>query len=285
MTDPSTATDDTERLPDDVRLVVCDLDGTLLDPDKNVPDELWPLLATMRERGIAFAPASGRQYQTLASQFARLGSDLVVIAENGAHVRRGGREVFSASIASATAHRIVRAAREVLAAGRDIGTVVCGKRSAYIERADDAFVAESRRYYEALEVVDDLTAVADDVLKVAVYDCPGASHEIAQHFDEFAGELRVVVSGDQWLDLMPAAVDKGTAVQRLQRELDVTRAQTVAFGDYLNDLEMLDAAEWSFAMANAHPDVKARARFLAPSNAERGVIVTLARLLGMRTNG
>ncbi len=54
----------------------------------------------------------------------------------------------------------------------------------------------------------------------------------------------------------------------------------MAFGDYLNDLEMLDAATWSFAMANAHPEVLARAAAIAPSNAEQGMLTVLEELLG-----
>ncbi|MCL3997018.1 HAD hydrolase family protein, partial [Streptomyces lavenduligriseus] len=58
-------------------------------------------------------------------------------------------------------------------------------------------------------------------------------------------------------------------------------AQTMVFGDYLNDLEMLDAAEWSFAMAGAHPEVIRRARHLAPSNNDAGVLRTIAHVLGL----
>ncbi len=50
-------------------------------------------------------------------------------------------------------------------------------------------------------------------------------------------------------------------------------------GDFLNDLQMMAAGDMSFAMANAHPDIKAAANYLAPSNTEAGVVVTLDRLL------
>ena len=78
---------------------------------------------------------------------------------------------------------------------------------------------------------------------------------------------------------MAADANKGTAVRLLQRSLGISRDQTVAFGDYLNDLEMLDAAGWSFAMANAHPEVLARAARIAPANTEHGLITTLGRVL------
>ena len=57
----------------------------------------------------------------------------------------------------------------------DLGIVLCGKRSAYVERTDDAFLDQATPYYAKLEVVDDLLAVDDDVLKVAVYDFGSAA--------------------------------------------------------------------------------------------------------------
>jgi hydroxymethylpyrimidine pyrophosphatase-like HAD family hydrolase len=59
----------------------------------------------------------------------------------------------------------------------------------------------------------------------------------------------------------------------------------MAFGDYLNDRELLDAAAWSYAMANAHPEVRARARFAAPGNDENGVVRTIAAVLGIAIAG
>jgi hypothetical protein len=53
----------------------------------------------------------------------------------------------------------------------------------------------------------------------------------------------------------------------------------MAFGDYLNDCEMIDAADWSFAMANAHPTLIARARYVCPPNTENGVVRTIKSVL------
>lgn len=265
--------------PHDIRLVVCDMDGTLLDAAKRIPDALWPLLDGMADRGIVFTPASGRQYATLAGQFASLGDGLVVIAENGAYVRRGALEVSVDPVPAAAVGEIVAAVRAHARAGNDVGVVVCGKRSAYVERTDQAFLSKVEPYYAALAQVEDLDAVEDEVLKTAVYDFGDAAHNTAPVLARFSPALQVVVSDKHWIDIMAVGVNKGVAVRRLQQALGVTPAQTVVFGDYLNDLEMMDAAELSFAMANAHPDVAGRARFMAPPHTEAGVITTLRRLL------
>ena len=270
------------RVPDarDLRLAVVDMDGTLLDPDGEVPATLWPLLGELRERGVLLVPASGRQYATLARTFAGALEGMPVIAENGTYVVRDGAELASVTLDRATVVEVVGALR-ALAATRDVGVVLCGKRSAYVERTDPAFLAEARRYYAELAEVDDLLAPQDDVLKIAVYDFGDAESGTAPALARFRPEQQVVVSGRHWVDVMAAAANKGAAVRRLQAALGIAPAQTAAFGDYLNDLEMLDAADLSFAMAGAHPRVRERARFTAPSNAEHGVVTTLARLVGV----
>ncbi|MFJ3771925.1 Cof-type HAD-IIB family hydrolase [Streptomyces sp. NPDC090075] len=275
------ATPDLPSGPADIRLVVTDMDGTLLDDEKRVPEGLWPMLAELRRRGVLFSPASGRQYATLARQFAEVAEGMVFIAENGTYVVRDGVELSSDVLAPAVAAGLARTVRRLVADGVDVGAVVCGKRGAHVERRDEAFLAEVRQYYVTHHIVDDLTAVDDDVIKVALFDFGPAARTTAPALAAYAGTHQVVVSGEHWVDVMNRTANKGTALRGLQRELGITPAQTMVFGDYLNDLEMLDAADWSFAMANAHPGVIARARHLAPSNNDNGVLRTIARVLGI----
>ncbi|MEU3411962.1 Cof-type HAD-IIB family hydrolase [Streptomyces sp. NPDC006658] len=267
--------------PADIRLIVTDMDGTLLDDAKRIPDGLWPMLAELRRRGVLFSPASGRQYATLYRQFEQVAEGMVFIAENGTYVVRDGVELGSDPLAGPVAAEIARTVRRLAADGADVGAVVCGKRAAYVERTDEAFLAEVRQYYAEHRIVEDVTAVEDDVIKVAVFDFGAAEHTVAPALAGFAATHRVVVSGEHWVDVMNRTADKGTAVRGLQRALGITPAQTMVFGDYLNDLGMLDAAEWSFAMAGAHPEVIRRARHLAPSNNDAGVLRTIAHVLGL----
>jgi len=267
----------------DIRLIVTDMDGTLLDDAKRMPPGLWETLAELRRRGVLFAPASGRQYATLAREFAEVADGMVFIAENGTYVVRDGVELSSDPLEPGAAARVVHAVRRLVAEGVDVGAVVCGKRSAYVERSDEAFLAELRRYYVEHRVVEDATALDDDVIKVALFDFGSAARTTAPALAPLTATHQVVVSGEHWVDVMNRTADKGAALRRLQRELGITSAQTMVFGDYLNDLEMLDAAEWSFAMANAHPDVIARARHVAPSNNDNGVLRTIARVLALES--
>ena len=135
------------------------------------------------------------------------------------------------------------------------------------------------RYYADLAVVDDVVEPEDDVLKVAVFDFGDVESGTVPALAPFRNSHQVVVCCRHWIDIMAVGVNKGTAVRGLQRELGITRGKTAAFGDYLNDLELLDAAGPSFAMANAHPEVLARAHAIAPSNTEGAIVTVLAQLL------
>ncbi|MYW48683.1 Cof-type HAD-IIB family hydrolase [Streptomyces sp. SID161] len=265
----------------DIRLIVTDMDGTLLDDAKRIPGGLWPMLAELRRRGVLFSPASGRQYATLARQFAEVAEGMVFIAENGTYVVRDGVELSSDPLDRSVAGDLARTVRRLVASGADVGAVVCGKRAAYVERTDEAFLAEVRKYYVEHRVVEDVTAVEDDVIKVALFDFGSAEHTTAPALEAFTATHQVVVSGEHWVDVMNRTADKGAALRGLQRELGITPAQTMVFGDYLNDLQMLDAAEWSYAMSNAHPEVLRRARHRAPSNNDNGVLRTVAEVLGI----
>ena len=262
----------------DLRLIAVDMDGTLLDGHGRIPEALWPLLDRLHARGIRFAPASGRQLATLQGAFAEHLDHMVFIAENGAYVVAGDTEISSDAMDASFTASLVTRLRALAAEGRDLGVVVCGKRSAYIERADAPFLAEARKYYARLQVVDDLLEVDDQILKVAIFDFAEAA-TLAPALDDLRATHQVVVSGHHWIDVMNLGVNKGVALRRLQAATGITHEQTAVFGDYLNDLEMMDAAALSFAMANAHPDIAARARFGAPSNLEHGVITTIEKLL------
>ncbi len=262
----------------DIRLVVADLDGTLLDGEGAIPDSFWPLLDRLADRGVVFAVASGRQYPALAAMFGRAGHGPALIAENGAFVVSEGREVSSSTVDPAAAANVVGVVRG-LADAFDLGLVLSGRHCAYVEKDAPAFLDEAGRFYTTLQVVEDLGVVDDEPLKFAIHDAVGASRGSRAVLAPALAPLRVVMSSEHWMDIMDPAVDKGVAVRALQRSLGVGPDQTMAFGDYLNDLEMLALATHSFAMGNAHPRVVGASRHRAPSNREQGVVRVLEELL------
>src|SRR5690554_2032688 len=142
------------------------MDGTLLTETGALPEGFDSLVTRMCSRGITFVPASGRQHATLARMFP--GTADSFIAENGNMVVHEGRALSTTGVERDVVHHVIDLARANTEA--DVGLVVCGVQSAYVERRDASFLAEAEKYYARLEIVDDLKAVHDDVLKVAVFD-------------------------------------------------------------------------------------------------------------------
>lgn len=271
----------------DIRLIAVDMDGTLLDSTGQMPAGLASVLAQLQDRGICFCPASGRQFQRLHSQFAPFGdvaADLVYLAENGAHAVGGDEPLFSATMDPDDARAVIHTARRLAASQPGINIVMSTIEAAYLESDSPAFVAEAASYYASRRQVSDLTDHVDaGVLKIAIHDVGDAEAHVAPTMDDFAATrpLQAALSGAHWVDVLIEGVNKGTALDRIQQHLGITRAQTMVFGDYLNDLELIGAADWSYAMANAHPDILAAARHRAPSNDDSGVLQTIEDVLGI----
>ena len=227
-----------------------------------------------------FAPASGRQLPSLQRTLGPLAERIDgYIAENGGLVVHHGVDITSSVLPSETVAAVVHGVRQLVASGRfDLGLIVSCHDWAYAERKDPRFLDAAGRFYTNLRSVADLRTHTHDALKLSIYDF-GDSHASADSVAALCPDAQVVVASEDWVDVMNVGVNKGVALAQLQAALGVTPAQTVAFGDYLNDLEMLAQAEHSFAMANAHPEAIDTAAYVAPSNLALGVVATLNHLL------
>lgn len=260
----------------DIKFVATDMDGTLLDDNSRLCNSFYDIHQQLEEKGIIFAAASGRQYYSLMRTFAPIKDRMMFIAENGTMVMHKGKELYSCGIDTPSIKAIIQQARAI--EGTHI--VLCGKQSAYIETHDVHALEEIAKYYHRCEQVDDLLAVEDEFIKVAILNFSGSEEFVYPTINEAFGQShQVVVSAKIWLDVMNAEASKGAALKHLQQTLGFTFEQTMVFGDYLNDLEMLREAYYSYAMDNAHPQVKQVARFTAPSNQEQGVIKVLKEYL------
>ncbi|MBI4390754.1 MAG: HAD-IIB family hydrolase, partial [candidate division NC10 bacterium] len=89
----------------------------------------------------------------------------------------------------------------------------------------------------------------------------------------------LVRSEPTYLEVLPPGVNKGAALAELARQLGIPLDQVVAFGDNLNDLEMVEAAGFGVAVGNAHPDVKARADLVAGTNNEGGMAAVIREVI------
>ena len=259
-----------------IKLVAADMDGTLLNSRHELSPAFFPIFEQMKEKGLLFAAASGRQFFNILNKFETIKESVIIVAENGSYVVFKGEEL----LVQAMEPEVVK--EQLLLAGNIPGIypILCGKKRAYIESEAPEFIKHLSMYYDRYEVVDDLMKITDDqFLKIAICDLEGSEGNSYNYFKHQQDQLQVKVSGSIWLDLSHKLANKGRALQVLQSKFGITMDETMVFGDYLNDLEMMQQASFSYAMENAHIEIKNAARFLTKSNEENGVTIVLQQML------
>lgn len=256
-----------------IKLIASDMDGTLLTTDKRLPEDFRPVVRALKEKGVTFCVASGRQYAALRRDLEDLVSDLIFIAENGALVMENDRQLFIDPLAACDLPEIVRMAKEL----EGVYPVVCRVNTALVDaKSPPEFIHAMRTFYRYTQVVENLADLCggfNDVCKVAFYD-PGdaATHLLPALRQRVGDRMSVCLSGENWVDVMRPGVSKGRAIRMLQQIKGFTPENCMAFGDYLNDLEMLESVSESYAMENAFEGLKRAAKYVAPGNDEDGVM-------------
>lgn len=258
-----------------IKLIVTDMDGTLLNDQHEIHPDFWEIEKLLDNKGIMFSVASGRQFYNLESKFDRIKDRMLFFAENGTHVVHKGKDLYINPLDKSAALDFVRKGREL----PETHLVLCGKNSAYIESKEDSFFNEISKFYKKIEKVDDLTLVEDTFLKVTFCNFKGVEENTYPHLEKYSNDYKVAIAANVFIDITSITANKGNAISGIQKELNISPEETLVFGDYLNDLEMMQNAKYSYAMKNAHPEIISASKFVTNfSNNENGVLRTIQEL-------
>lgn len=262
-----------------IKIIFCDMDGTLLTSKNELPDGFDEIIAELKSRGVIFAPSSGRQYFSLMKTFPKYADEFLFLGDNGTLVMYKGKEIFSDPLGSENTAKVMGVADTL---DKNILRVWSGKKNAYILKWQDSpeFQAETEKYYVRNVAVESWSDIDDTPIKVSLCDRSGhAAETIYPYVEHFKKNLQVVLASDQWVDIMSPDISKGSAIEHIQRIWNIKPTECAAFGDFMNDYEMLQAVEYSFAMANAYPEVKKVAKYETLSHDDFGVIVGIKKLI------
>ena len=239
-------------------------------------------IARVREAGAHVIVVTGRMVRSVLPYVAEAGLDDPVVCYQGAVVADpvGGEWLRHVPIPHA-------AALEAMAAVIDAGFHL----NCYVD--DELFVAEMTPQAEAyasfqhipVHVVGDLRAWLDtDPTKLVAVGEPAALDALeAELKPRFAGKLFVSKSLPHFLEFAHPDVSKGSGLGFVAERLGFGPDETVACGDGENDRELLDWAGVGVAVANAHPDILARADLVVPPAQEEGVAALMERYLDSLT--
>ncbi len=262
-----------------LKVVVTDLDGTLLRSDGRVDSFTAATFREVHALGVQVVLATARNHLDASPLGAALGVPAFMITSNGARVHDpDGARILARDIEPAVARALM--SREITES-RLVGAVVDG---AFLISRPSARIEVYYRDLGLTATVQDLAS--HDGLGVAKVTYLGREDDLTRLRAEILsrfGERVCVTFTAEYLEVMGSAVSKGSALIEILRRLGVPVSDCAAFGDGDNDLDLLSVAGLPFVMSGASPNLLAAMpqASLAGSNDEAGVARTLRRLLGL----
>lgn len=259
-----------------IKMIATDMDGTFLDSNKCFDPEFIDIFYKLKEKDIKFVVASGNQYYRLFQKFIPLSEQMYFIAENGSFIAKGASELYCNTISYENVEKI----KDILSVYNNLLVVLCGRKGAYILDKNQHFKDEIKKYYCNYRFVASFDEVNDDIMKVAVYDPNEKLDEaLTEVKKQLPDSIKVVTSGNTWMDIQNKDINKGIAMNLLQEIYDISPDECMAFGDQMNDFELLEQVKYSYAMANAVAPIKEIAYGIADTNDEQGVISKIKEVL------
>ncbi|MBS4696855.1 Cof-type HAD-IIB family hydrolase [Aeromonas allosaccharophila] len=236
------------------KVVVSDLDGTLLNKQHQISSRTRDTLHRLVEQGVKFVVATGRHHVDVRSFRDALGMDIYLITSNGAVVHdKQDQLVFNQPLPA-------EIAAELIALERDPSIHL------NVYQGDDWVVEEELPWLLSFHdesgftyrLVDDLTKEPKEKINKVFYI---GDHEkllkIETHLNQrYGDQLNVTFSLPDCLEVMHAGVHKGNAVRAVLEQNGFDMSEAIAFGDGMNDFEMLTMVGRGIVMGNAHDRLK-----------------------------
>lgn len=261
------------------KLIASDVDGTLIkDSTPDLYPEIIETIKELREKGILFCAASGRQYHSLKNTFREVAEEIAYIAENGAHIRYGHENIAVTAMKREDVEGIMQMLRGYY---NECSTIVSTPNGSLIECDDEDFLRMiTYGYHNTFKRVKDVLAEQVPIIKVSIFH-KGSIRKLGEStlIPAWQDRVKACMAGDEWVDFMEASVDKGNALKTLMEHFGIAREETMAFGDNNNDIGMMQAAGRSFAVDTAVEEVKKAATGICPGYQQKGVYQTIRQIV------
>ena len=261
-----------------IKLVASDMDGTLLDGQGEVPPETYDLVRRLDAAGIRFVAASGRRLDTLREQFAPVVDRMDFVASNGAQVVVDGKlvdlELFSHAALRRMAHAVDLFDTLHLALFDDTRSYLLDDERCFEREIDKNLPLPVRAY--------GVPAPEIGIVKASVY-CDDAVMDMAYALArELGDEFVFAPSGKRWIDVMQRGVNKATGIEQVLEARGLAFGEVMAFGDSMNDYELLRRVGVSCAMGNGRSAIRQISDRVLGTNLEQSVQKEIAALLAER---
>lgn len=258
------------------KIIVCDLDQTLLSDDCTVSARNIEAIQKARALGVKFVPASGRGYRSIEPTLRQL--DLLdreneyVISFNGGAIteNRGNRLLHLAGIPFSLADELYRRGQQY-----DVCIHAYTKDTVYAYRLgqDEIDFLEGRMAItEVFEKNLDFLA-GQEIVKV-LYENTDYSYlkQIEADLRDITGDIDVSYSANRYIEFNRRGINKGAGLLSLTRLLGVKPEETIAIGDNFNDLSMIQAAGLGVGVRNTVEDMKPLCGYITEADCNEGAV-------------
>jgi Cof subfamily protein (haloacid dehalogenase superfamily) len=271
----------------DIKLVISDVDGTLLTSKKELTQEAQNAIARLKEMGIDFTVTSGRPPRGMLDLLKKLDLKAPVAAFNGGMFFDPGRlpeiKVISEKLLPEEVSRKVIGILEK--DGHDVW--IYRKQDWYIRKLDAPHVEKEKNTVAFSPiVVKSFDGLYDQIVKiVGVSDETEKLDQIGKRLSkEFEGKATAALSQPYYLDVTHPQANKGEVVRFLSERLSVSKPQIATLGDMPNDISMFKVSGLSVAMGNADAFVKSSATEVTDSYDDDGFAHAIEKLIGKQAS-
>lgn len=259
-----------------IKLIASDMDGTLLDENGQVPPETFDLILALRERGVRFVASSGRRYDRLCDFFSPVKDRMDFVASNGAQVFADGvqidREVYS--------HLAIRRLAKTVAMFPNMHLALFDRTKSYLLDDEDKFVREVDKDLPNVERIYELPSPQVSIIKASIFCDDGNVMDNAYVLQrELGGLFTFAPSGSSYIDAMQPGISKASGIAQVMEYHGIDASEVMAFGDAMNDYEIIRFVGTGCAMANGRPALRAVADRVIGSNIEHAVQSEMRRVL------
>lgn len=260
------------------RLLVTDLDGTLLTSAREITPRTLAAVRAVQQRGVRVCLATGRMWSSAEPYVRRFGADPPAILYNGGVVYDFATDTVLYRLPLQYAH--ARAVLEMLREFPSVQPHLYLNDQVYAAGPSDLTEQYRRRNTLEVELVGDLVAfLRPDPMKILIIGTPDDLQTVLAQIRARKLPVHAVFSEPTFLEILPLGNSKGTALEFLAPRLGVALADVIAVGDNLNDLEMIRTAGLGVAMGNAPDEVKSQADYVTATNDNEGLAVVIERFI------
>ncbi|WP_421532649.1 HAD family hydrolase [Lelliottia amnigena] len=252
-----------------VKLIASDMDHTLLTEKGELPLNFDGYIFKLDELGIDFVIASGRPLYTLEEIFSKISKKISFISDNGGVISHRGEVIFKSLLDPLAYQEMIKFVED----STDGIAILCGLDSAVISNKNKKHEEFLKFFYSKINLIENLSNTSVDANKFTIYFPNKNSKKYFEDiFKPKYGDCFSVTVGDSiWIDIMNYGVDKGKAIKLLGERLGIKPGNMMAFGDTYNDIEMLEAVDYSYIVKNANKEMRKHAKYVTDSNDEFGV--------------